>query len=89
MKIADLKDQLFSQYSPVESSQTKKWGPHFQYDYFGGHGLKSLGTLALRYTQSSQPCESHMVSRWAKQLADRAISAGSPWVPPGLAKWGL
>ena len=33
----------------MESSQTKQLGPHFKYHNFGGHGLKSLGTLDLQY----------------------------------------
>ena len=27
--------------------QQIQWGPHFKYDYFWGHSLKSLGTLVL------------------------------------------
>ena len=30
-----------------------QWGPHFRYDYFWGHRLKSLGTLALGDPQGS------------------------------------
>ena len=56
---SELVDRLFSQYVFVEPSQTKcntynseclsGWGggPQFKYVYFGGHGLKSLGTLVL------------------------------------------
>ena len=45
MKIAELLNQLFSQYLSVESSQ--------KIGLFWGHGLKSLGTLALDYSRQS------------------------------------
>ena len=48
VEIADLKAHSYFHtiylWNGVEQIQ---WGPHFKYDYFGGHGLKGLGTVSL------------------------------------------